>query len=213
MTDAPAQHSALDARDDLLAIAAAWPDLEDRLGREGGGPSDGMPRAVTPTRGLVINEHISEIMREVREWVAFLGRQLVDETDWRTTSTHTGDILTDIARNRIGFFTAHQDEQMQHAFHDDAKHYRRVVTQAAYPDGYRTLDTRIPCEHVYNPECTCRGMDETPGCQHNQPCTGTYKVRPDGQRMPDLVCSVDRTHRLDPGVWSRVSWQNKTGAA
>lgn len=193
MTDAPAQHSALDARDDLLAIAAAWPDLEDRLGRDSGGPGDGMPRAVTPTRGLVINEHISEVMREVREWVTFIARVILDETDWTTTSSDTPALLIDIARNRIGHLTAHPDDMMREDFHRDAKHYRSVVTRAAYPDGYRTLDTRISCD--------------------TQACTGTYKVRPDGQRMPDLVCSVDRTHRLDPGVWSRLSWQNKTGAA
>lgn len=209
MTDAPDQHSALDARDDLLAIAAAWPDLEDRLGREGGGPSDGMPRAVTPTRGLVINEHISEIMREVREWVAFLARVLMDEvrvdlptrgedgevftSPWAPANTDTAAMLGEIARTRIGHFTSHADEQVRITFHDDAKHYRTKVTRAAYPDGYRTLDTRIPCDA--------------------DTCAGTYKVRPDGQRMPDLVCSVDRTHRLDPAVWSRASWQNKTGAA
>jgi hypothetical protein len=28
-----------------------------------------------------------------------------------------------------------------------------------------------------------------------------------GDRMPDLVCSEDRTHRIPPDVWSRNYWK------
>lgn len=191
MTDAPHQHSALDARDDMLAIANTWPDLTARLGRDGTSAPDGMPKPVTRTRGLVINELVSQTMADIREWVTFLARQLVDETDWTPPAgTDTPGLITNIARQRIGFFTEHKDVELRVAFIDDCKKIRADVTRVAYPDGYRTLDTRLPCETTDN-------------------CPGAYTVRPSASgAMPDLVCSHDRTHRVGPDVWSRTRWRH-----
>lgn len=191
MTDAPRQHSALDARDDMLAIADTWPDLTARLGRDGSNAPDGMPKPVSRTQGLVINELVSQTMADVRDWVTFLARQLVDETDWTIPAgADTPTLITTIARDRIGHFTTHPDEMLRHAFTDDCKRIRADVTRVAYPDGYRTLDTRLPCESGQN-------------------CPGTYTVRPSGSgAMPDLVCSADRTHRVGPDIWSRTRWRH-----
>lgn len=197
-TDRREQVSALNARDDMLAIADAWPDLLDRLGREGSSAPDGMPKPVSRTPGLVINEYISDVMAEARDWTSFLARVLTDETDWQPPVGHdTPDMLADIARNRIGHFAAHPDEMLRLAFFDEARDMRGKVTRAAYPDGYRTLDTRLPCEQ-------CGTSDQGERTE----CAGTYTVRPTGNGSePDLICSLDRTHRIPPADWSRGRWK------
>ena len=181
----------------MLAIAAAWPDLLTKLGREGSAASDGMPKPVSRTPGLVINEHISQTMAEVREWVTFLTRVLIDEAKWTPPHTDTPRLITRIARERIGHFTEHPDDLLRMAFYDDAVEMRRKVERAAYPDGYRTLDTRIPCEEHGTSDAGERIV-----------CAGTYTVRPraDGV-MPDLICSAERQHRVSPVEWSRSSWK------
>jgi len=196
--DRPVQHSALDARDDMLAIADAWPDLQARLGREGLHGSDGMPKPVTRIVGLIINEFVSDTMREISDWVWFLVRVLVDETDWQAPKDHdTPALLACIARTRVGHFTAHPDKSFGEAFTDDAKRLRALATRVAYPDGYRTLNTRIPCE-----------FHDTSDTGGRIVCRGTYTVRPlRDDTMPDLICSTDRSHRISPDVWSRSGWK------
>lgn len=216
------QHSSLDARDDMLAIADAWPDLEDMLGRTGGGPGDGMPRAVHGDRTLVINEHVSQVIADVRDWTMFLVRTLMEEVwvevrvvdldrgapqirpqPWAPpVGSTTPQLLAHIARTRVGHFTAHADEMLALAFHDDVKALRGQVERAAYPDGYRTLDTRIPCDEQ---------GDSAEG--ERVPCCGTYTIRPTGATadMPDLICTADRTHRIEPAEWSRGSWKLRHG--
>lgn len=199
MSDRPAQHSALDARDNLLAIADAWPDLLDRLGREGTNAPDGMPKPVSRTPGLVINEHISEIMREATRFARQLAGALAQAQDWHPTSDNAPALLTDIARNHIGHFTAHHDPNVRALFHKEAHRLRGRVTRAAYPDGYRTLDTRLPCEH-----------HDTTDTGQRTPCAGTYTVRPTPNgSMPNLVCSHDRTHVIAPAEWSRNGWRSR----
>ena len=111
MTTAPGQHSALDARDDMLAIADAWPDLLDRLGREDSSAPDGMPKQVNRTPGLVINEAVSDAMRQIAAWAMYLARVLLDETDWTPPpGAGTPRMLAVIARERIGHFTAPHPE-------------------------------------------------------------------------------------------------------
>lgn len=203
-TDRREQVSALNARDDLLAIADAWPDLIDRLGREGRNAPDGMPKPASRTPGLVINEYVSDVMAELTAWAMFLARVLLEETDWIAPASHdTPALLTDIARNRVGHFTAHPDEGLRLAFYDDSREMRDKVTRTAYPDGYRTLDTRLPCD-----------QHDTSEAGERIPCPGTYTVRPrhDGAE-PDLICSADRTHRIPPSEWSRGRWKVRHAGA
>ena len=111
MTPAASQHSALDARDDMLAVAGAWPDLLDRLGREDSSAPDGMPKQVNRTPGLVINEAVSDALRQIAAWAMYLARVLLDETDWTPPpGAGTPRMLAVIARERIGHFTAPHPE-------------------------------------------------------------------------------------------------------
>lgn len=198
-TDRPQQTRALDARDDMLAIAAAWPDLLARLGRESSNASDGMPRPATRAVGLVINEHVSQTMSEIREWVTFLSRVLIDETDtWMPPhGLDTPRLLVHIAVDRIGHFTQHPDEGLRLAFFDDAKAMRAKVEKVAYPDGVRTIVTRASCE-----EFTTSDLGE------RIPCPGKITARPTKYgSMPDLICSEDKTHRTPPEVFMRAGWR------
>jgi len=185
------EHAALEARRHMLAIADAWPDLEDRLGREGSTVGDKVSGTKTP--GLVINEHVSDVMGEVREWVTFLARALIDETDWTPPAGGTPELLHDIATNRIGHFTEHPDEGLRLAFHDDAREMHRKVMGAAYPRGIRTIRLGIPCD-----EHTTSDLGE------RVPCPGQYETRLDPEEsIGDLVCSTDPEHRMTPLEWQR----------
>ena len=134
MTTAPGQHSALDARDDMLAIADTWPDLLDRLGRDDSSAQDGMPKQVNRTPGLVINEAVSDAMRQITAWAHFLARVLLEETDWTPPpGAGTPRLLTLIARQRIGHFTAHTDQSIRLAFHDDARAMRCLLYTSPSP--------------------------------------------------------------------------------
>lgn len=78
MSERPAQHSALDARDDLLWIVYRWHLLQARLRPGGGNSLSGMPRGAAS--GVPIDTHVSDLMFEITEKVArFYGRLLLDE--------------------------------------------------------------------------------------------------------------------------------------
>ena len=78
MSERTGQHSALDARDDLLWIADRWTLLRARLRPGGGNGLNGMPRGAAS--GVPIDTHVSDLMFEITEKVArFYGRILLDE--------------------------------------------------------------------------------------------------------------------------------------
>lgn len=190
------QNSALDARDHLLAIADTWPDLLDRLGREGraGGEKVKGTRPV----GLVINEKVSDAMAELTAWVGFLAHVLIDETDW--TPPPGGGVpttLANIARERIGHFTAHPDEMLRLSFFEDAQTMRRLAERAAYPSGRRWIPLHIAClEHGTSDQ------------GERIVCPGEYRVLLDPEKpglIPDMVCEVDPSHRISPLDWQRAA--------
>lgn len=200
MTDTRDRHSALNARDDLLAIADAWPDLLERLAREG--RAGGEKVSGTHTPGLVLNEHVSEVMRELTSWVHFLTRVLMEEVSvdgrpWRPASTSPADLLREIARERIGHFTEHEDEGLRLTFCDEARDMRHLAERTAYPSGRRVIPLQIPC--------TEHGTSEA---GERIECDGWYEVLLDPERpglIPDMVCSVDATHRVTPAEWQRAT--------
>lgn len=217
MSDRPAQHSALNARDDLLAIADTWPDLLDRLGKEG--RAGGEKVSGTKTPGLVINERVSDVMAEIRQWVHFLVRVLMEEVTiehrwteadddgnetervqvapWEPHDTTPDGLLREIARERIGHFTEHEDEGLRLAFYDDARELRRKAERTAYPRGVKNIPLHIACvEHG------------TTDLGERVACCGQYMVRLDPEKaglIPDMVCDQDSTHRITPEQWQRAA--------
>jgi len=193
-----AQHSALDARDDMLAIADTWPDLLDRLGREDPSAPDGMPKQVNRTPGLVINEAVSDAMRQITAWAHFLARVLMDETDWTPPpGAGTPRMIAAIARECIGHFTAHPDQGMRLAFHDDARAMRELAEQNAYPSGRKWVRVHVACLEY-----------ATTAAGERTPCPGGYRVLLDPEKpglIPDMVCERDGSHTISPLDWQRAA--------
>jgi hypothetical protein len=184
------QHSALDTRDHLLAIAASWSELEGRLSPSGSGASE----VHTPAGpGVPIDAHVSDVIAETTEWVNFLARVLVEESDWEVPEVITIPILLrSIARERLGHFTEHKDELMQLAFHDEAERHRKRVEATCRPVGVRTIRLGIACIEVR--------------------CDGQYamRVNPTRQDVLDvMVCTRQRHHVLDPDVWTTALRRNR----
>jgi hypothetical protein len=192
------QVSALNARDDLLAIADAWPALRVRLGQAGQGDRSGV--RTKPASRPPIDVHVSDVIGELTAWVMFLAHVLVDETDWTPRDVDTPLVLRQIARERVGHFTAHEDEMLAMTFVDDARENRRKAETTAYPSGRRRIKLGIPCADAGTGEDGSR-----------IPCGGEYAVTlvEDNPLFPDMVCTSDATHRITPAEWQQAS--RKTG--
>lgn len=96
--------TALRARDDLLAVVAAWGWLRARLR-----PGKGEGVHVASESGPPLDVYVSDLMREVEDWARFYGQVLIEETNdfVPTTSTMPG-LLESVAR-RYGHFTQAED--------------------------------------------------------------------------------------------------------
>jgi hypothetical protein len=202
------QHSALNARDDLLAIADAWPVLEVRLAQQGQGDRSGVK--TRPGSKPPLSTDIIDVMAELAAWTTFLARVLMDEVTietrvlgpvrarpfidpWRPRSITTPDLLREIARFRVGHFTAHPDEMLRIAFQDEAQENRRKAESAAYPHGRRKIPLHVMCE-----------MHDTSPEGERIACLGWYHATIDPEvtvGIPDMVCDKDGTHRITPAEW------------
>lgn len=209
-------HPAVLAANDLWAIAAKWPELKAAAARgegAGGEKVKGSKSAPIP-----INAAVVDVISEVDQWAVFLARTLMDEVlvhtiidtttvpfvhtqidrydPWAPASTRTEKILEQIAAERVGHFTHHEDEMLALAFIDDASRLRRLVEHAAQPSGRRTLQIGARCfEHG------------TSDMGARIPCPGQYTVLADPEKpyvIPDVICDEDRTHRIDPTEWQRA---------
>lgn len=186
-----AEHAALTVQRDMREIADHWPQLEARI--SGGGTSDQSGVRQPPGSKPPIDVHIADVTAEIGAWVVFLARVLLDETDWTSSTNDTGTMLRDIADNRVGHFTAHEDEGIREAVADDAARLAKLVTNTLNPSGRRTIRLGIPClEH------------STSDLGERIECTGQYATVLDpAERVSDLVCTKDDTHRITPLEWQR----------
>lgn len=183
----------LNARDDLLSIARDWPVLATQLAASTPGTS-GMPRPATRAMTLPLDLHVLRIRAEVIGWARGLVVALVaTRTGYQPPRHHdAATLLAHVATTRLGHFTEHEDGPRFCTYAESLAHR---VHGAAYPDGFRTLPTGLPCQ--------------------TESCTGTYTVRPlPSGAEPDLICTRDRDHRLPPAVWARDRWrvQHEDGA-
>jgi hypothetical protein len=120
--------TALAARDDLLYVAAQWPALQARLNTTRSPALTGMNVAGTKNRPLILDVHVSDLMRAIEEATRFYARILVGETvDHGITTSHMPALLVQVA-TRYGHFTSSDDAMALH-FCDDAHDYRTQVTQ------------------------------------------------------------------------------------
>jgi hypothetical protein len=188
-------HEAVSFRDDLTWLADAWTDLLDRLGRDTP-PPDGQPRPASRAVGLVINERVSELMREVTRYARELaGRLAAETTDFHLpASPDTPTMLLAVAR-RVGHFTNHPDPEVRQGARNRACGLRRDVLRMAYPDGVRTV-------HLGAYRCLARVVADD---GRVQPCPGHWTIRPlPTGALGDMRCSVNPEHTVAPMEWMRV---------
>lgn len=185
------EHAALTVQRDMREIANLWPRLNALITSGGTGDKSGVRRP--PGSKPPIDVHIADVQIEVAEWVVFLARALMDETDWTPADTRTGPMLREIADMRVGHFTSHPDEALSIAVADDAGRLAKLITNTVNPSGRRTIRLGIPClEHG------------TSDLGERVVCTGQYATTLDpGERIGDLVCTQDSMHRMTPLEWQR----------
>lgn len=186
--------------ENLHAIAEAWPDIEARLGVESSASQNSRVQS-TPTPGLTINEAVSNTMGQARAWLEFVARVVVDErnlTAGPPDQTAPG-LATWLASSHIDWLGRHPDEQMAASFSLEAAAHHRDVKRAAYPSGARRLDL---------PKLRCVEHDTSVEGER-VPCDGTLyaMILPWSTTMPDLICTVDSTHEVEPGTWLRPGWK------
>lgn len=118
--------TALRARDDLLAVAAAWGALRARL-RPSGGTSDGVHTA--PASRPPIDIGVSDLMAEIEQHARFLGQVLLEEShDFEPTTSTMPGLLEDVAKRYGHFAGPDADERLALDFCDEAHELRRKVS-------------------------------------------------------------------------------------
>lgn len=97
--------------------------------------------------------------------------------------------------DRAGHFTHHPDGTIAAAFPAECYERRRQAEDVVWPTGARWVPTKVGClDH---------GTDDR---GRRVPCTGEYRVLlvPDADRLGDMVCGADGTHRVTPAEWQRL---------
>lgn len=184
----------------LGTIADLWQDLDDRLGHDSGNVNDERVSG-SPSRGLVINERVSELEREIGNWAWFVAKNVLDERGCIGPKDQTTPgLLRWLADIHSDWLAHHTDEMFVAAVSTEAFDFAREAHRIAYPSGARRVDLPgLQCvEHVEN------------ALGERIPCEGTMFVvaQPDMALLPDLICTYDRHHRMEPAVWRRRSWQS-----
>lgn len=194
----------------LHDIANAWDDLEEALmhseaGRDGEqGKTKNAGKGAT---GIVINERAVHARTKASALAWFLIRDILDryDEDGRTLTLPadqtTPSLYRWLASWHINGFATHPGDEFAIEVFVDIARARRDVRAAAYPTGARKFGTGLPCvEHI----TTVDG--------DRAPCPGTMHawVGPQTAALPDLVCSEDRTHKVDPVTWRRAGLRGAT---
>lgn len=187
----------------LRDIAGWWPALTDRLGRDS---ADAMAEKVKGTRavGLVLNETVSDGMAEIQSWVLFVARLVIDERDVRApTVLSVPSIAAWLADWHAVWLASHHDPDLASAIAHEAKSNADRCARLAAPTGARKLELPLRCtEHT------------TTDLGERVPCAGTMHawVSTGASMLPDLVCGLDDTHRVDPATWTRPTFRKRWDA-
>ena len=190
----------------LTYIADAWDDLEDNLtSSETLQTEQGKTKnAGKGATGVTVNERVVEARRAATAHVWSFARIVFDWADSLDRSIAgprehtTPDVARWIAKWHVSVFTVHAGQSTALAFIEDTDAVKRAVQSAAYPTGARKVETGLPCVDY----ATTADGDRTP-------CPGTMHawIGPQTVGLPDLVCSEDRAHKVDPETWQRSGWK------
>lgn len=117
--------TALDARDDALAVAAAWDSLRARLVPSGS--SQGGGARTIPGSRVPLDVSVSDLLGEIEFQARGYARELMDETDdWTPTTSTMPGLLREVAA-RYGHWTAGEDDHAGLEFCDTWHELRRKV--------------------------------------------------------------------------------------
>lgn len=195
------------ARTRLHQIASKWADLEDNLtssevttDRDQGKAKNGGKGAT----GVVVNERVVEVRARATRDLWSYARMVFDWADEqdRTIASPARQTVPGLAHwiadRHIAVFAVHAGRYTAVAFIEDVWSLSSAVHSAAYPSGARKVETGLRCvEHDTSPE------------GERVECVGEMVawVRPDVSMLPDLVCTMDRQHTLNPLTWQRLGWR------
>lgn len=194
------------ARQQLDGIAAAWPDLQESLARAEhiSDPDQGHQKNGGKSHGTLLNEAASDAAREATRVVWFMVRCLLDDYDEQDRTLtlpkdqDTPTLAAWLSRWHVDHFASHPGDTLALEVLKDVRNAARMVRAAAYPSGGRRVETGLLCE-----------QHSTSDAGERVPCPGAMYawVQPGMTHTPDLVCSEDDTHRIDPATWQRAGWK------
>ena len=190
------------AREALDFIADSWADLEEAIVQSR--VSVGDPVKGSRDVGLVLNEAASNARHRATADIWAFARIVFDWADDadRSIASPSDQSIPGLARwiaNRhLDVFTKHAGRLTAESFIGDVREIRSAVRRAAYPSGARKVETGL--------RCTEHGTSDQ---GERVECVGEMVawVVPQAVTLPDLVCTEDNTHRLDPSTWQRAGWK------
>jgi Helix-turn-helix domain len=182
-------------KEHLQQIADAWPDLIERLATEG---SSAMSEKVRGSKspGLVLNERVSDGMREVAGWLLFVARLVCDERQMHAPQDQDPASLAEwLSKWHSSWLATHHDEQLVADMTREADAHAHTCRRLAYPNGTRTFAVGPCTEHM-------TGEDGS-----RLPCTGTMTaiLRDSDSLLPsELRCDGPEPHSIPPRLWMGV---------
>ena len=202
-------------RTDLLTIADAWEDLEQRLARVTAGGGDDDPVSGSPATGIVVDEAVSATIREAVGLLVDIAERVRDERGVAVPTIEPDELARWLGRSHVPWLAAHPDPDWTATLAGDIGTARRQVMRRAYPVGARRITLPTRCEHpVHAAACPVHERGEEP-CRepgHWQRCgagQSTLLVE-QSHTYPDLVCDTgDPAHNVPPSVWLGSAWRRR----
>lgn len=182
--------------ENLHWLADHWADLEQMLTRPEHHGYDGMPRKPdSEETGIELNEAVAELRHQVdaalHHWVKVI---LDDGPGFTGPRSDPVSMARYLARHHKRITRGAKGADFTVA----VAGMRREVNRRAFPSGARLYDPEPPIL------CVEHGTSDT---GERTPCPGHYVTwmtnRTDGT-LPDLTCTVDKTHVLTPAGFRRA---------
>lgn len=187
-------------------IADHWRDLEQMLTAPERG-ADGLPRGTRDGTGITLNEAVADLRAEVASTLAYWAHVILDEhPGFEGPKSQDAPTLARYVARQHRRITRHHDHGLAASLPIDVAELRRQVRRRAFPSGARLFDPEpaIPCmEH------STSDLGERIDCPGHM--VAWVHGRMDG--YPDLVCTEDETHRLEPARWMKAGKRAMNEAA
>ena len=190
-------------REGLRFIADSWEDLEAALtSSEAPAGEKGKQKHGMIAVGTNINEKVIAARTKASETVWFIMGVLRDDLDDEQRVFAPPDLAVDrlarwVSDWHVDHLASRTADETAVEVANDVAQAKRAVRSAAYPSGVYWVEVGLGCE-----------QHGTSDMGERVPCEGEMRAlvgRDAG--VPDLVCSVDDTHTVEPAVWERMGWK------